>query len=39
MRDRNKEKRNGWWDEECKRMKKELREELRRWEGGGRGDL
>lgn len=27
-------KRTGWWDEECRRKKKEVRRELRRWRRG-----
>lgn len=33
------EERRGWWDEECKKQKRKVREELRRWkeQGGGVG--
>jgi len=34
-----KEKRNrtGWWDEECRERKKEVRKELRKWRKGEKG--
>lgn len=28
----------GWWDEECRRMKKEVRRELRIWRRRGEGE-
>jgi len=34
-----KRERRGWWDEECRNMKREVEEELRRWKReGGKGE-
>jgi len=34
-----KRERRGWWDEECRNMKREVGEELKRWKKeGGKGE-
>lgn len=32
-----KEKKGGWWNEDCKEKKKEVRHELRKWRENSRG--
>lgn len=37
-KDRGEGNRGGWWDEECKEMKREVRRELREWRRRGEGE-